>query len=155
MPMFAGWWGNDPATRFGMGAEFVPVASADAWQLSNPPILALAPVRASLEVFAKVGMEAVRRKSVQLTGYTEWLLERWCAGRVRVETPRDAGMRGAQLSIVVPGASREIEKRLHAEGVVVDYRAQGDLIRAAPTALYNTFGDVRGFVGALARMIGK
>ncbi len=154
LPMFAGWWGNEPSTRFGMGPEFVPVASADAWQLSNPPILALAPVRASLEVFAKVGMSAIREKSVKLTGYMEWLLERWCGSRVRVPTPREAGMRGAQLSIVVPGVSREIEKRLHAEGVVVDYRAQGDLIRAAPTALYNTFADVRGFVRTLKLLIG-
>ncbi len=154
LPLFAGWWGNDPGTRFGMGPEFSPVASADAWQLSNPPILALAPVRASLDVFSKVGMSAIREKSIKLTGYTEFLLDRWCAGRVRMPTPREAGARGAQLSIVVPGASREIEKRLHDEGVVVDYRAQGDLIRAAPTALYNSFADVRKFVGTLQRVIG-
>lgn len=151
--LFAGWWGNDPATRFRMGPEFAPVASADAWQLSNPPILALAPVKASLEVFDRAGMGAIREKSVKLTGYTEFLLEKWCGARAKVLTPREPGQRGAQLSIVVPGSSREVEQRLHAEGVVVDFR-EPDVIRAAPTGLYNSFADVRKFVDTLKRVIG-
>jgi len=154
VPLFAGWWGVDPATRFRMGPEFSPVASADAWQLSNPPILALAPVRASLDVFDRVGMEAVRAKSVKLTGYMEWMIARLCAGRVRVLTPPDPAARGAQLSLVVPGASRDVEAKLHGEGVVVDYR-EPDVIRAAPVALYNTFVEVWRFVRALGRVVGS
>lgn len=153
LPRFAGWWGNDPATRFRMGPEFHPVASADAWQLSNPPILALAPVMASLEIFDRATMGAIREKSVRLTGYMEWLLNARCGGRVRLLTPADPAQRGAQLSIVIPGAGRDIERRLHAEGVIVDFRGP-NVVRAAPTALYNTFADVRGFVGTLARVIG-
>ncbi|MBX3376696.1 MAG: kynureninase [Phycisphaeraceae bacterium] len=150
---FAGWWGNDPATRFAMGPEFVPVASADAWQLSNPPILALAPVKASLDIFDRAGMSAIREKSVKLTGYMEYLIGKWCGGKVRCLTPREPGQRGAQLSLVVPGAGRAIEKRLHDRGVWVDYR-EPDVFRAAPTALYNSFSDVRRFVGILREVIG-
>lgn len=153
MKRFAGWWGNDPATRFRMGPEFAPVASADAWQLSNPPILALAPVKASLDVFDRAGMNAIREKSVKLTGYMEFLIQKWCAGRVRYLTPTDPAQRGAQLSLVVPGAGRAIEKQLHERGVWVDYR-EPDVFRAAPTALYNSFGDVRRFVGILREEVG-
>jgi kynureninase len=153
IPLFAGWWGNDPATRFEMGPEFVPVASADAWQVSNPPILSMAPLRASLGIFDRAGMPAIRAKSEKLTGYMEFLLDRWCGDRVRVLTPRDPASRGAQLSIVVPGAGRAIEHRLHDAGIVVDYR-EPDVIRAAPTGLYNSFADVRMFVDTLKRMIG-
>lgn len=153
MPRFAGWWGNDPATRFRMGPEFVPVASADAWQLSNPPILALAPVKASLDIFDRAGIAAIRDKSVKLTGYMEFLIQNWCGGKVRSLTPREAGQRGAQLSLVVPGAGRAIETKLHERGVWVDYR-EPDVFRAAAAGLYNSFGDVRRFVGILREVIG-
>jgi kynureninase len=166
LPRFAGWWGNDPATRFRMGPEYVPVASADAWQLSNPPILSLAPVKASLETFDRVGMAAIREKSIKLTGYLEWLLvgrreggrhegteARRHEGGIKVITPAEPGARGAQLSIVVPGMSREVQRKLLAEGVVVDFR-EPDVIRVAPVALYNTFHDVWRFVRALRTCVG-
>jgi len=152
-PLFAGWWGNDPATRFKMGPKFVPVASADAWQLSNPPILALAPVKASLDIFDRAGMQAIRDKSVKLTGYMEFLIREWCGGKVKCLTPTDPGQRGAQLSLVVPGAGKAIEKKLHERGVWVDYR-EPDVFRAAPTGLYNSFGDVRRFVSLLREVMG-
>jgi kynureninase len=151
-PLFSGWWGNDPGTRFQMGPEFRPIASADAWQLSNPPILAMAPLGPSLGIFDRATMPAIREKSLRLTGYMEFLLERWCGSRVRVLTPRDPGQRGAQLSLVLPGISRQIEGRLHDVGVFVDFR-EPDVIRAAPAALYNTFADVRRFVETLRRLL--
>lgn len=152
LPQFAGWWGNDPATRFKMGPDFVPRLDADRWQLSNPPILAMAPIRASLDIFDRVGMGAIREKSLRLTAYMEWLIQRWRPGRIKILTPSNPEERGAQLSLVIPGVSRDIEHRLHAEGIVVDFR-EPDVIRAAPTALYNTFADVRGFVSALQRIL--
>jgi kynureninase len=152
LPQFAGWWGNDPATRFKMGPEFFPRTDADRWQLSNPPILALAPVRASLDIFDRAGMPAIREKSLALTAYMEWLIRRWCGDRIRILTPSAPDQRGAQLSLVIPGSSRDVEKKLHDLGVFVDYR-EPDVIRAAPTALYNTFTDVRGFVDALRRVV--
>lgn len=150
---FAGWWGNDPATRFRMGPEFVAREGADGWQLSNPPIMALAPVKASMRIFDTVGMEALRAKSLRLTGYMEFLLDQLPPGRVKVLTPRDPQRRGAQLSLVVPGVSRDLERQLHAQGVVVDFR-EPDVVRAAPAPLYNSFHDVWRFVAALRRTLG-
>lgn len=162
LPRLAGWWGNDPATRFKMGAEFVPVARADAWSLSNPPILSLAAVRTSLEVFDRATMPALRAKSIKLTGYLEQLLlagghgspgwprspERGAGAPLEVLTPCDATARGCQLSIRVPGRGREILAELLAMGVVCDFR-EPDVVRAAPVPLYNTFHDVWRFAAIL------
>ncbi len=154
LPRFAGWWGNDPETRFEMRPDFVAVPSADAWQLSNPPILSLAPVRVSLEIFDRATVPALREKSVRLTAYLEFLLENLCGRRVRILTPRDPGQRGCQLSLAVPGRSRDLERALHGAGVVVDFR-DPDVIRAAPVPLYNTFEDVHSFATTLARVMGR
>jgi kynureninase len=152
LPRFAGWWGNDPATRFQMGPEFHARPDAEGWQLSNPPILSLAPAKASMAIFEEVGMEGIRAKSLLLTGYMEFLLDRLTPGRVRMLTPRDPAQRGAQLSLQIPGAGRQLERSLHERGVVVDYR-EPDVVRAAPTALYNTFGDVYRFVETLKGLL--
>jgi len=138
-----GWWGNDPDTRFRMHLEdrFIPVPSADGWQLSNPPILAMAPLKASLELFDAAGMDALREKSVRLTGYLEGLLRERCADRVRIVTSADPSARGCQLSLQVRSAARELHDALTARGVVCDFR-EPDVIRAAPVPLYNSFHDV-------------
>ncbi|GMU82560.1 MAG: kynureninase [Planctomycetota bacterium] len=149
LPRFGGWWGNDPATRFRMHLEpeFRPVESVDAWQLSNPPILALAPVLASLEIFDRVGMAAVRARSRELTGFLQFLLDRMPSERYSVITPRDA--RGAQVSIQAHERPRELYERLEAAGVVCDFR-EPNVIRVAPAALYNTFQEVWRFGEVLA-----
>ncbi len=152
LPRFTGWWGNDPETRFDMRPGFVSVPSADAWQISNPPILSLAPVRVSLEMFDRATMPVLREKSLRLTGYMEFLLDRFCGDRVRVLTPRDPTQRGCQLSLAVPGRGRELERAMHGMGVVVDFR-EPDVLRAAPVPLYNTFEDVHRFVEALRGLI--
>jgi kynureninase len=134
-PRFEGWWGTQPASRFKMGSVLSPVDSADAWQLSNPPILAMSPVLASLEVFDAVGMTALREKSRRLTAYLESRLD-----GLDVLTPRDPDRRGAQLSVRVSDAAA-VSKRLRAEfGVIADSR-EPDVIRLAPAPLYNTFHD--------------
>ncbi len=152
IPRFAGWWGNDPATRFQMKPEFVPVASAEAWQLSNPPIFGLAPVKASMQIFDKVGMAALRAKSLKLTGYLQQLLAQECKNTVQVITPTDPAQRGCQLSLIVKGSSRELEGRLSKEGVIVDCR-EPNIIRVAPTPLYNTFADCWELVQQLKRLV--
>lgn len=149
LPQLAGWWGNDPATRFRMSPEFVPVPRADRWALSNPPILSLAPLKASLQLFDRATMPALRDKSVRLTGLLERLIREWCRG-VDVMTPSKADERGCQLSLRVPGGRRVLE-RLAEEGIVVDYR-EPDVIRAAPVPLYNTFHDAWRFASVLARV---
>jgi kynureninase len=151
LPRFAGWWGNDPSTRFAMRPDFVPREGADGWQLSNPPILSMAPLKASLEIFDRVGMDGLREKSLQLTGYLEYLLERM-GDRVRIITPRDPAQRGCHLSLSFRGDGREVLEGLKREGVVCDYR-EPNILRVAPAPLYNTFQDVWRFARVLDRVL--
>lgn len=151
LPRFGGWWGNDPATRFRMHLEpdFKPVASADAWQLSNPPILTMAAMRASLAIFDQVGMPALRERSLRLTGYLLDLLEPLGrSGRIEVITPRPPEARGCQVSLLVHDRPRELLGKLSASGVVCDYR-EPNVIRVAPTPLYNTFHEAWRFAEIL------
>ena len=150
LPRLAGWWGNDPATRFRMHLEprFVPRPGADGWQLSNPPILALAPLRASLELFDAATMPALRERSQRLTSYLESLLDRLPPGRFEVITPRNPARRGSMLSIVVHDRPRELVKELESRGIICDFR-EPNVVRLAPTALYNSFHDVWRFARAL------
>jgi kynureninase len=141
LPRFAGWWGHDEKTRFQMGPEFRPMAGAEGWQVSNPPILALAPLRASMEIFSEAGMERLRAKSIQLTGYLEFLLERKASSSFSLITPRWPEQRGAQLSIRLAHEGRKFCDRLAAQGVIGDWR-EPDIFRVAPIPLYNSFQDV-------------
>lgn len=148
-PRLEGWWGNDPRTRFTMGPEFQPVPSADAWQLSNPPVLALAPLRVSLETFSAAGgVPALREKSRRLTGYLAAQLAPLEGERLEVLTPRDEAARGCQLSLRLPRDGRAIHARLQAEGVICDFR-EPDVVRVAPVPLYNRFQDCWAFARAL------
>ena len=152
LPRLAGWFGNDPKTRFRLHLEpeFIPVASADSWQISNPPIFSMAPLRASLAIFDEAGgMEALRRKSVQLTGYLQFLLEGAGSERFTVITPREPEMRGCQLSILAHEQAKELHQKLEAAGVKCDFR-EPNVIRAAPTPLYNTFHEIWRFARILA-----
>jgi kynureninase len=147
-PRFAGWWGHDQATRFRMGPEFVPTPGADGWQLSNPPILALAPLRVSLELFGRAGMAALRRKSVGLTGYLEALIRERLDDTLEIVTPADPLQRGCQLSLRVREgreSGRKLFEHLESIGIVGDWR-EPDVIRISPTPLYNTHADVLAFV---------
>jgi kynureninase len=152
LPRLAGWFGNDPKTRFRMQLEpeFIPVASADGWQISNPPIFSMAPLRASLAIFDEAGgMKPLREKSKKLTGYLEFLLERAGSDQFTVITPHESEARGCQLSILAHQNPKELHKELEAAGVKADFR-EPNVIRAAPTPLYNSFGDVWQFAQILA-----
>jgi kynureninase len=152
LPRLAGWFGNDPNTRFRLHLEpeFIPVASADGWQISNPPILSMAPLRASLAIFEEAGgMESLRKKSIKLTSYLQFLLEHGGAGkRFNVVTPREVSERGCQLSIQAQEHPKELFGKLEAAGVKCDFR-EPNVIRAAPTPLYNTFHEVWRFANIL------
>jgi kynureninase len=144
LPRLAGWFGNDPNTRFRLHLEpeFIPVPSADGWQISNPPIFSMAPLRASLAIFDGAGgMESLRAKSIKLTGYLQFLLERVGSERFTVITPGETDARGCQLSIVAHEHPKELFGELQAAGVKCDFR-EPNVIRVAPTPLYNTFHDV-------------
>jgi kynureninase len=148
LPRFAGWWGHDKETRFLMGPEYVPIPGAEGWQISNPPILQMAVLRASLEIFDEAGMSALREKSRKLTGYLEFLLDEIDDDRISVITPRDPEQRGCQLSIGVRSGGRSVLEAITARGVFADWR-EPDVIRVAPVPLYNSFGDVYEFAEIL------
>jgi kynureninase len=132
LPRFAGWWGQNKQTRFRMDREFDPIPGAEGWQLSNPPIFQLAALRASMEIFDRVGMNAIRKKSDLLTGYLESLL----LGQ-KILTPRE---RGSQLSVRIRGGKSLVNVWSQA-GVICDFR-EPDIVRVSPVALYNSFHDV-------------
>ena len=144
LPRFEGWWGHDKAQRFEMGPRFSAIHGAEAWQLSNPPILQLAALRASMELFDRAGMPALRRKGDRLTGYLEWLLRR---RGVPVLTPPE---RGSMLTVRFPKAG--VERELARRGAVVDLRPP-DIVRITPAPLYNSFEDVHRFCARIAESL--
>jgi kynureninase len=145
---FVGWWGNDPTTRFEMTESFKPVHSVDAWQLSNPPILALAPLRVSYQMFVTATHERRIAKSRKLTAYLDYLLRELDPKSVTILPPQQPERRGAQLSLRVARPAADLQKELRHKGIVVDHR-RPDIIRIAPTPLYNTFSEVLAFVQIL------
>jgi len=164
LPRFAGWWGNDPATRFSMPHRFVPVQSADSWQLSNAPVLEMAALRASMELFDEAGMERLAAKSHELTSYLLFVIRdvldsRHQSEMLNVITPFAEQGKGCQLSLQFGTEGRRIFESLSAAGVVADWREpdqegrETGVIRVAPVPLYNSFVDVWRFGAALATAI--
>jgi kynureninase len=148
LPRFAGWWGHEQATRFQMAPEFVPELGAEGWQLSNPPVLGLAPLRASLELFDQAGMPALRAKSLQLTGHLEALVLARLSNVLQIVTPTEPERRGCQLSLRVAGGrahGRALFEHLQSKGVLGDWR-EPDVIRISPTPMYNRHDDILRFV---------
>ena len=151
LPRFAGWWGHDKSSRFKMGPEFVPTPGADGWQISNPPIMALVPLRVSLEIFRRAGMDRLRDKALKLTGYLEWLVDSQLGDVLEVVTPREPSRRGSQLSLRVRAGreqGRALFEYLERNGVIGDWR-EPDVIRISPVPLYNRFEDCMAFVEAV------
>lgn len=146
IPRFEGWWGNDKQTRFLMKPDFVPIPTVESWQLSNPPILQLASLKASLDIFEEAGIKNLREKSKKLTGYLEYLLkENKLTDKLEILTPAAAEQRGCQLSLRFFGNGKEVFNKLIASDVICDWR-EPDVIRIAPTPLYNKFEEVWEFV---------
>ena len=152
LPRFAGWWGHDEKSRFQMGPEFRAMAGAEGWQLSNPPIMALAPLRASMEIFAEATMERLRAKSVKLTGYLEFLLQAASNRKFLILTPREESRRGAQLSLRILDQGRQLCDKLMADGVIGDWR-EPDIYRVAPIPLYSSYRDVYCFAERFLRSL--
>tara|TARA_B100001113_G_C21106348_1_gene621055 strand:+ start:518 stop:1768 length:1251 start_codon:yes stop_codon:yes gene_type:complete len=142
---FAGWWGHDKESRFKMPDEFAPIKSAEGWQLSNPPILSLAAVRAALSIFDEVGMSSLVTKSKKLTSYLVFLLHQISTDRINIITPEQ---RGCQISISVKNGNKDLFDEITKKGVIADWR-EPDVIRVAPVPLYNSFLDVYNFYKVL------
>lgn len=152
LPRFAGWWGHNKATRFGMRDGFDPIPGVESWQLSNPPILSMAAIKASLEIFEAAGMDRLRKKAILLTGYLEFLIDEMQDDRIRIITPRNPKERGTQLSIQVKNADKTLFHQITEAGVIADWR-EPDVIRVAPVALYNSFEDVYRFAEVLRKFM--
>jgi kynureninase len=163
VPRFAGWWGHDEQSRFEMGPDFQAMSGAEGWQLSNPSIVSLAVLRASMDIFHEAGMERLRAKSISLTGYLEFqlnqlllnplLLKQNVSQKFSIITPVEPDRRGAQISIRIHQKGRGLCQRLAREGVVGDWR-EPNTFRVAPVPLYNSYRDVFRFVRRFAAAIG-
>jgi kynureninase len=153
IPRFEGWWGQNKATRFLMGPQFDPIPTVEAWQLSNPPIFQLAAMRASLEIFDRVGMAELRRQSMALVGRLEArVLKMGGKQRISIVTPSDPAQRGSHLSLRVPGRPNEWVKRLESQGVIADGR-EPDIVRVAPAPLYTRMEDVEALCDRLEELL--
>jgi kynureninase len=155
LPRFAGWWGHNKAERFLYDPKFDPIAGAQGWQISNPPIMSTAPLLASLQIFQRAGMRALRVKSIALTGFMQKLIEEHLPNLVEIITPRPPEQRGCQLSVSLarPAAdAKRCQEALAAAGVIGDWR-EPDVLRLAPIPLYNSFADVLAAVDILARAL--
>lgn len=155
LPRFAGWWGHDKATRFRMDPDFEPIAGAEGWQISNPPVLSTAPLLASLAVFQRAGMGRLRDKSLALTGYMRRLIDSRLPGIVDIITPPNDAGHGSQLSLrleLPQAAAKLCHERLTARGVIGDWR-EPDTLRLSATPLYNSFQDVFAAVDILAGVL--
>ena len=144
LPRFAGWWGHDKSSRFQMSPQFQPIAGAEGWQLSNPSILCMAALRASMEIFDEVTVARLRAKSETLTSYLEFLLAREACESFSILTPRDPSQRGAQLSLQITKGGRAVCDRLSQQRIICDWR-EPDILRVAAVPLYNSFLDVHTF----------
>jgi kynureninase len=149
---FAGWWSQNKTTRFDMRQALDITPGAEGWQLSNPPILSMAAIKASLDLFNEVGMEALREKSIQLTGYLEYLINELNNPDIEIITPKDPNQRGCQLSIRVKNTDKTLHKKLTEKHVITDWR-EPDVIRCAPVPFYNSFEDVYRMVEILKTLL--
>ncbi|AZQ42759.1 kynureninase [Nonlabens ponticola] len=148
LPRFAGWWGHDKEERFLMKDQFKPIPGAEGWQQSNAPILSMAPIRASLELFMEAGFENLRAKSEHLTSYLEYLLNDLPGDRIKIITPSTVKDRGCQLSLAVKNADKSLFERISDKGVIADWR-EPDVIRVAPAPIYNSYMDCWNFTQIL------
>lgn len=147
IPRFEGWWGHDKSTRFQMPETFVPLKTAEAWQLSNAPVFSMVPLLASLELFDQAGMEQLRVKSLKLSSYLMYVIdevEKLSGRDINIFTPRDDAKRGSQVSMSIPGMGKQAFEDMSKKGVIADWR-EPDVIRLAPVPLYNSFMDVYNF----------
>jgi len=154
LPRFAGWWGHNQDTRFNMRQDFDPIPGAEGWQLSNPPILSMAAIMASLDIFDEAGMDALIAKSRLLTGYLEELVHELDDPNINIITPANPEERGCQLSLQLKNADKRLFEAITAEGVIADWR-EPDVIRVAPAPLFNSFEDVFYFTTILKNQLAR
>ena len=152
LPRFAGWWNHNKETRFNMRQPFDVMKGAEGWQLSNPPILSMAAIKASLDIFEKVGMDVLLKKSKKLTGFFEFLIHQIASDTIKIITPTHPNERGCQLSLQVKNADKNLHNKLTENNIITDWR-EPDVIRCAPVPMYTSFEDVYCMVKTLESLL--
>ena len=152
LPRFAGWWNHNKETRFNMRQPFDVMEGAEGWQLSNPPILSMAAIKASLDIFEKVGMTTLLKKSKRLTGFFEYLIHQIASDTIKIITPSNPNQRGCQLSLQVKNADKNLHHKLTEHHIITDWR-EPDVIRCAPVPMYTSFEDVYHMVKTLESLL--
>jgi kynureninase len=152
LPRFAGWWNHNKETRFNMRQPFDVMKGAEGWQLSNPPILSMAAIKASLDIFEKVGMDVLLKKSKKLTGFFEFLIHQIASDTIKIITPAHPNERGCQLSLQVKNADKNLHRKLTENNIITDWR-EPDVIRCAPVPMYTSFEDVYHMVKTLESLL--
>ena len=152
LPRFAGWWNHNKETRFNMRQPFDVMQGAEGWQLSNPPILSMAAIKASLDIFEKVGMTILLKKSKRLTGFFEYLIHQIATDTIKIITPSNPNQRGCQLSLQVKNADKNLHYKLTEHHIITDWR-EPDVIRCAPVPMYTSFEDVYHMVKTLESLL--
>jgi kynureninase len=154
LPRFAGWWNHNKKTRFNMRQPFDVMEGAEGWQLSNPPILSMAAIKASLDIFDKIGMDLLREKSIRLTGFMEFLLHQIDSDKINIITPKNPLERGCQISIQVKNADKDLHKKLSQHHIITDWR-EPDVIRCTPVPMYNSFEEVYEMVSVFKKLMNE
>jgi len=152
LPRFAGWWNHNKKTRFNMRMPFDVMEGAEGWQLSNPPILSMAAILASLDLFDEVGMNALREKSEKLTGFLEFLIQEIETHKIKIITPSNPKERGCQISIQIKEANKSLHQQLLSKNVITDWR-EPNVMRCAPVPMYNSFEDVFQMISILKTLL--
>lgn len=156
LPRFAGWWGHDKDNRFKMEKEFIPIPTAEGWQLSNAPVLSMAAHKASLDIFKEAGMHNLVKKGRALSSYLLYILNEINMSAsdsiIEVITPQHENEHGCQVSMLMHRDGRKIFDALNKEGVIADWR-EPNVIRIAPVPLYNSFEDIFRFGEIIQRYI--
>ena len=152
LPRFAGWWNHNKETRFNMRQPFDVMKGAEGWQLSNPPILSMAAIKASLDIFEKVGIDVLLKKSKKLTGFFEFLIHQIASDTIKIITPAHPNERGCQLSLQVKNADKNLHRKLTENNIITDWR-EPDVIRCAPVPMYTSFEDVYHMVKTLESLL--
>lgn len=137
-----------------MRMPFDVIKGAEGWQLSNPPILSMAAILASLDLFDEVGMNALREKSEKLTGFFEFLIQQIQTDKIKIITPSNPKERGCQISIQIKDANKSLHQQLLAKNVITDWR-EPNVIRCAPVPMYNSFEDVFQMISILKELINE
>lgn len=156
LPRFGGWWGHNKERRFLMENQFEPMSGAEGWQLSNAPVMGMAILKSSLDIFQEIGMEKLRTKSIKLTAFLEFVfnnvIEQFSDINLEIITPNDPEQRGCQLSVKLEGTDKRFFQALTDAGVIADFR-EPNVIRLAPTPLYNSFEDIYRFGQTLTNLL--